>query len=49
MWKKYILKVKNNFLELGKIEKFNIDEAVIDQSDLVKNIVEFNNNKNNRR
>ena len=29
--------------------KFNIDEAEIDQSNLVKNIVEFNNKKNNRR
>ena len=29
--------------------KFNIDEAEIGQSNLVKNIVEFNNKKNNRR
>ena len=29
--------------------KFNIDEAEIDQSNLVKNIVESNNKKNNRR
>ena len=52
--KKYIYDFKQyetirSFRDNVYTGKFNTDEAEIDQNNLVKNIVEFNKNKNNRR